>query len=559
MSGTTSLGTYLRDLRARRGLSLDEVARLTRVASRYIEALEADTFGALPAPVFTRGYIRAYCQALHEPVEEALALYHSQSVRTPSVPTQPVKVAAPPPSAETEARSRSTVLVSFILLVVLGLALFGVTLALQSGKDTTEKRTVDTTSSPSLSPSSTPAIAEPPSPPVREPAAAPPPVITPRVVSPPPVATVHTAPPAVASVHATPPTSVPSASPATPPSAPAAPPAQPATPDLSGVVAAVTSPYHLVARVSEPTWIRVRTEDGRLSEETIPAGQVREWVSNGPFVLTIGNALYTELEETLIAADLGAPLAADFVNRAREEVMFGTVTRAEQLRPLFRKFLNEILAPAVQPLDLDRRPAVILMLGVNGSGKTTTCAKLAAQLRGDGKQVLLAAADTFRAAAIEQLETWGARIGVDVIRQAAGSDPAAVVFDALKAATARNVDTLIIDTAGRLHTKSNLMAELAKLKKVIERQLPGAPHESLMVLDAPTGQNGFAQARMFHETIGVSGVILTKLDGTAKGGIVVRIVRELKLPIKLVGVGEKVEDLGSFDAERFVDALVPAA
>jgi len=251
----------------------------------------------------------------------------------------------------------------------------------------------------------------------------------------------------------------------------------------------------------------------------------------------IDEALYTELEETLIAADLGAPLAADFVNRAREEVMFGTVTRAEQLRPLFRKFLNEILAPAVQPLDLDRRPAVILMLGVNGSGKTTT----------------------FRAAAIEQLETWGARIGVDVIRQAAGSDPAAVVFDALKAATARNVDTLIIDTAGRLHTKSNLMAELAKLKKVIERQLPGAPHESLMVLDAPTGQNGFAQARMFHETIGVSGVILTKLDGTAKGGIVVRIVRELKLPIKLVGVGEKVEDLGSFDAERFVDALVPAA
>src|SRR5437879_5193447 len=527
MSGTTSLGTYLRDLRARRGLSLDEVARLTRVASRYIEALEADTFGALPAPVFTRGYIRAYCQALHEPVEEALALYHSQSVRTPSVPTQPVKVAAPPPSAETEARSRSTVLVSFILLVVLGLALFGVTLALQSGKDTTEKRTVDTTSSPSLSPSSTPAIAEAPSPPVSEPVAAPPPVITPRVVSPPPVATVHTAPPAVASVHATPPTSVPSASPATPPSAPSAPPAQPATPDLSGVVAAVTSPYHLVARVSEPTWIRVRTEDGRLSEETIPAGQVREWVSNGPFVLTLGDA--------------------------------GTVTRAEQLRPLFRKFLNEILAPAVQPLDLDHRPAVILMLGVNGSGKTTTCAKLAAQLRGDGRQVLLAAADTFRAAAIEQLETWGARIGVDVIRQAAGSDPAAVVFDALKAATARNVDTLIIDTAGRLHTKSNLMAELAKLKKVIERQLPGAPHESLMVLDAPTGQNGFAQARMFHETIGVSGVILTKLDGTAKGGIVVRIVRELKLPIKLVGVGAKVEDLGSFDAERVVDALVPAA
>src|SRR5437867_8259170 len=182
MSGTTSLGTYLRDLRARRGLSLDEVARLTRVASRYIEALEADAYGALPAAVFTRGYIRAYCQALHEPVEEALALYHSQSGRTPP-PTQPVRAAAAaPPPAENEARSRSTVLVSFILLVVLGLALFGVNLALQSGKDTTEKRTVDTTSSPSLSPSSTPAIAEAPSPPVSEPVAAPPPVTTPRLV-----------------------------------------------------------------------------------------------------------------------------------------------------------------------------------------------------------------------------------------------------------------------------------------------------------------------------------------------------------------------------------------
>ncbi len=273
----------------------------------------------------------------------------------------------------------------------------------------------------------------------------------------------------------------------------------------------------------------------------------------------IDEALYGELEDVLVAADLGATLAADFVNRAREEVMFGTVTRAEQLRPLFRRFLTDILEPAAQPLDLDHRPSVVLMLGVNGSGKTTTCAKLAAQLRGQGRDVLLAAADTFRAAAIEQLETWGRRIGVEVIRQAAGSDPAAVVFDALKAATARRADALIVDTAGRLHTKSNLMAELTKLKRVIERQLPGAPHESLMVLDAPTGQNGFAQARMFHEAVGLTGLVLTKLDGTAKGGIVVRIVRELKLPIKLVGVGERVEDLGSFDPARFVDALVPAA
>jgi fused signal recognition particle receptor len=270
----------------------------------------------------------------------------------------------------------------------------------------------------------------------------------------------------------------------------------------------------------------------------------------------IDEALYAELEEVLVGADLGAAIAADFTNRAREEVMFGTVTRADQLRPLFRRFLTDALTPAAQPLALDHRPAVILMLGVNGSGKTTTCAKLAAQLKGQGT-VLLAAADTFRAAAIEQLETWGSRIGVEVIRQAAGSDPAAVVFDAVKAATARGVDGLIIDTAGRLHTKSNLMSELVKLRRVIERQLPGAPHESLMVLDAPTGQNGFAQARQFHEAVSLSGIVLTKLDGTAKGGIVVRIVRELGLPIKLVGVGEQVEDLQPFEPAPFVDALVP--
>jgi fused signal recognition particle receptor len=270
----------------------------------------------------------------------------------------------------------------------------------------------------------------------------------------------------------------------------------------------------------------------------------------------IDESLWEELEELLIAADLGAPMAADFVNRGREEVMYGTVTRAGQLRPVLRRFLLDTLGPA-RPLALDARPSVVLMLGVNGSGKTTTSAKLAAALKADGRDVLLAAADTFRAAAIEQLETWGQRIDVEVVRQAAGSDPAAVVFDALKAATARSADVLVIDTAGRLHTKSNLMDELAKLKRVIQRQVPGAPHESLMVLDAPTGQNGFAQAKMFHETIGLSGVALTKLDGTAKGGIVVRIVRELKLPVALVGVGERVDDLQPFDPERFVDALVP--
>ena len=273
----------------------------------------------------------------------------------------------------------------------------------------------------------------------------------------------------------------------------------------------------------------------------------------------VDDALLEELEELLIAADLGAMIAADFTNRAREEMTFGTVTGARQLRPLFRRFLADTLAPAAQPLNLDHRPAVILLLGVNGSGKTTTAGKLAASLKGSGKQVLLAAADTFRAAAIEQLERWGERVEVEVIHQAAGSDPGAVVFDAVKAATARGVDTLIIDTAGRLHTKSNLMDELAKVRRVIERQLPGAPHETLMVLDAPTGQNGFAQARMFHETIGLTGMCLTKLDGTAKGGIVFRIVRELKIPIKLIGLGEHVEDLQPFDPKAFVDALVAEA
>jgi fused signal recognition particle receptor len=302
--------------------------------------------------------------------------------------------------------------------------------------------------------------------------------------------------------------------------------------------------------------LKERLRDGlKRSQEYLSGGLSSVLEPERP----IDDALYEELEEVLIAADLGAPIATDFTNRAREEVMFGTVTRADQFRPLFRRFLVETLTPAAQPLNLDARPSIVLMLGVNGAGKTTTCAKLAASLKADGRQVLLAAADTFRAAAIEQLETWGQRIGVEVIRQASGSDPAAVVFDAIKASLARSVDVLVIDTAGRLHTKTNLMDELAKLKRVIERQCPGAPHESLMVLDAPTGQNGFAQAQMFHEAIGLSGVCLTKLDGTAKGGIVVRIVRELKLPVKLIGVGERVEDLQAFDPVAFVDALVPAS
>jgi fused signal recognition particle receptor len=270
----------------------------------------------------------------------------------------------------------------------------------------------------------------------------------------------------------------------------------------------------------------------------------------------VDDALLDELEETLIVADLGPAAAAEFVKRVREDVRRGRPMSSADVRALLRRFLEETLADAAAPLSLEARPTVIFMLGVNGAGKTTSAGKLAAALRSQGRSVMLAAADTFRAAAIEQLEEWGRRTGVEVIRQAAGADPAAVVFDAAKAAHARGIDVLVVDTAGRLHTKSNLMEELVKLKRVVSRQLPGAPHESLMVIEAPTGQNGLVQARLFHEAVGLTGLILTKLDGTAKGGIAIRIYQELGLPIKLVGVGEAIDDLQPFDPKAFVSALV---
>jgi fused signal recognition particle receptor len=270
----------------------------------------------------------------------------------------------------------------------------------------------------------------------------------------------------------------------------------------------------------------------------------------------VDETMLEELEETLIAADLGATAAAAFVKRVRDEIKRGRVVTTQDVRASLHRFLEESLAGASAPLVLDAHPTVILMLGVNGAGKTTSTAKMAASLKADGKRVLMAAADTFRAAAIEQLQEWGRRIDVDVIHQVAGADPAAVVFDAVKAATSREMDVLLVDTAGRLHTKSNLMDELGKLKRVLGRQMPGAPHESLMVLEAPTGQNGLQQARMFHEAVGLTGLVLTKLDGTAKGGIAIRIYQELGVPIKLVGVGEQIDDLQVFDPKTFVDALL---
>ena len=289
--------------------------------------------------------------------------------------------------------------------------------------------------------------------------------------------------------------------------------------------------------------------------------RTREMLDDGlDALLAIGKPVDEEtldqLEETLIAADIGAAVAAEFVDRVRAEVKRGRAPTGDEVRALLKRFLEETLAGAGAPLELEARPSVVLMLGVNGSGKTTSTGKLAASLKASGKTVMLAAADTFRAAAIEQLQEWGRRAGVDVIHQAAGADPAAVVFDAVKAAHARGVDVLLVDTAGRLHTKSNLMDELIKLKKVVSRQIPGAPHECLMVLDAPTGQNGLQQAKMFHEAVGLTGLVLTKLDGTAKGGIVVRIHQELAVPVKLVGVGEQIDDLQPFEPKAFADALV---
>ena len=269
----------------------------------------------------------------------------------------------------------------------------------------------------------------------------------------------------------------------------------------------------------------------------------------------VDESMLDELEELLLAADLGAETSQEFVSLVRSSAKRTGSLSGADLRALLRQFLEETLAGAAAPLELDAKPSVVLMLGVNGSGKTTSTGKLAAALTESGKGVLLAAADTFRAAAVEQLEEWGRRSGAEVIRQAAGADPAAVVFDAVKAAMARRMDVLLVDTAGRLHTKSNLMDELAKLKRVISRQLPGAPHESLMVIEAPTGQNGLQQARLFHEAIGLTGLVLTKLDGTAKGGIVVRIWKELGIPIKLMGVGERIEDLQPFDPKSFAAGL----
>ena len=268
----------------------------------------------------------------------------------------------------------------------------------------------------------------------------------------------------------------------------------------------------------------------------------------------IDEEFFDQLEETLILSDIGAQTSADICEKLREQVKSEGVTEPEQVLALMKKTVAEMITGGNE-LDLSRKPAAVLVIGVNGAGKTTTIGKLAANLKAEGKKVLVAAADTFRAAAIDQLNVWTDRAGVDIIKHAEGSDPAAVVFDGCKAALARNADVLIIDTAGRLHNKKNLMDELKKISRIIGQQLPESSLETLLVLDATTGQNAVNQAKLFSEVADISGIVLTKLDGTAKGGIIIPIKNELGIPVKLVGVGEKIDDLQPFVPEDYVEAL----
>ena len=282
--------------------------------------------------------------------------------------------------------------------------------------------------------------------------------------------------------------------------------------------------------------------------------RIEEVVSFGK---EIDRTTLDDLEATLLGADLGTTTTHEVLEKLRAKADRKQIGNVDELKRLLKEEILAILATTdSQPVTrVDGAPEVILVVGVNGTGKTTTIGKLAQVLRSDGKTVLLCAADTFRAAAIEQLEIWGQRTGTEVIRTKAGGDPSAVLYDALQAATARHTDYVIVDTAGRLHTKTNLMAELEKMRRTAQRIIPGAPHETLLVMDATTGQNGLQQARQFTESAGVTGIVLTKLDGTAKGGVVVAISRELGVPVRYVGVGEKIGDLLPFDPRDFVDSL----
>ena len=270
----------------------------------------------------------------------------------------------------------------------------------------------------------------------------------------------------------------------------------------------------------------------------------------------IDEDLLVELEEILITSDIGVKTTQELLGNVSDKVRRKELDDADLLKKNLQEQMFQILKQQEKPLNLSAvRPFVVMVIGVNGTGKTTTIGKLAQKFKAQGKSVLLVAADTFRAAAIEQLEIWGQRAGCEVIKQKSGSDPSAVVFDALKAAKSRETDIILVDTAGRLHTKINLMEELKKVRRIMDREMPGAPHEVLLVLDATTGQNAIAQAKMFKQAVGVTGIALTKLDGTAKGGILISISDELKIPLRYIGIGEKVDDLREFNARDFVEAL----
>jgi len=270
----------------------------------------------------------------------------------------------------------------------------------------------------------------------------------------------------------------------------------------------------------------------------------------------ISPELFEELEEVLIAADVGPAFTYELIERMKDEVKRKDLSKADLLRQVLKDTMGDILKKSEAPLLIPKDKLFVMMVvGVNGTGKTTTIGKLAMRFKSKGMPVMIAAADTFRAAAIEQLEVWSKRADVPIIKQKMDSDPAAVVFDAVHAAQAGKADVIIIDTAGRLHTKVNLMEELKKMKRILARELPGAPHEVLLVLDATTGQNAVTQAKMFTEEIGVTGLVLTKLDGTSKGGVIIRIAHELNLPIRYIGIGEGIDDLRRFNSEEFIDAL----
>jgi fused signal recognition particle receptor len=324
-------------------------------------------------------------------------------------------------------------------------------------------------------------------------------------------------------------------------------------PDAEEVASAVPASVPAVTEASRQSWLarmraRLNRGDSWLTYDLtnlLPGGTIDEHVLD-------------ELETRLIAADVGIETTEKILGSLRKRVQRQELDDLDALLGALRGAMLEILEPVAQPLVIDaaKKPYVVLVVGVNGSGKTTTIGKLAHLFTAEGRKVMLAAGDTFRAAAIEQLQVWGERNHVPVIAQGAGADPAAVTFDALQSAQARGLDVLIADTAGRLHTQSNLMEELKKVRRVLGRLDPTAPHEVLLVLDAGQGQNALAQAQQFHQAVGVTGLVMTKLDGTAKGGIVLAIADALKLPIRYIGIGETAADFDVFDAEAFVDAVL---